>query len=98
MAQNKEGSRKDMKAILVIDVDDNTDFEFYDVRVWCYNKTTGLHKWYQNVQLKPMPKKQKEVEDTEYIYEDEDRMASCIVGQIEGWNSCIDEILGEENG
>jgi hypothetical protein len=69
-----------MKAMLVIDIDDNTDFEFYDVRVWCYNNTTGLHKWYQNVQLKPMPEKE--------IVRGFDRYE-------EGWNDCIDEILKE---
>ena len=80
-----------MKAILVIDVDDKTKIEFYDVRVWLYNKTTGLDKLYQNVQLKPMPKKKSVIcnkgvgkkthyEESKYVI---------------GFNDCIDEILGD---
>ena len=72
-----------MKVALVIDIDDNTEIEDYDVRVWLYNNTTGLEKWYQKVQLKPMPERFEPTVLTDY----------CL-GNADGWNACVDEILG----
>lgn len=83
-----------MKAILIIDVEENVEYDkaiaditFHDLE-WNLSPTgiIGVNKWYQNVQLKPMPsKKLLDGNETDEIY-------GCYVG----WNACIDEILGGE--
>lgn len=98
-----------MKVMLVINIDDNTDIESYDVRVWCYNKTTGLAKLYQNVELKPIPQKMevdvKKIEDIMHTgFQMVDVIQDKIVADIKletdklialGYNQCIDEMLGD---
>lgn len=83
-----------MKAILIIDVEENVEFdkaiadiEFHDLE-WNLSPTgiIGVNKWYQNVQLKPLPDKI----DQGYPCEKYDE------GYSHGWDACIDEILGEK--
>lgn len=85
-----------MKAILVVDIPD--DYEEYGSGVWCvvgddlrivYEEDGSLMEYkyidYDIAQLKPMPKKKNPLDDCGMFH-----------GKgIQGWNACIDEILGE---
>lgn len=83
-----------MKAILIIDVEDNTKFDkaiaditFHDLKFNLPPINIGVRKWYQNVRLKPMPHKfEMEYADWQVISKP----------YTKGWNDCLDEILGEE--
>lgn len=74
-----------MKAILVINAPDNINFEKLErARISFYNKDTG-NFIYRNARLKPMPKRFEPTIMTDY----------CL-GNADGWNACIDEILGDD--
>lgn len=69
-----------MKAILVIDVNDDIDFE-----------KGAKKKWYANISLKPMPQK-KNIN----IAEKKDNHYELFTkNYIQGWNDCIDEMSGD---
>lgn len=81
------------KAILVIDVEDidieNTQATYIELQ--CNDQTRQIsliNHW-----LKPMPEKKhnnggyRVIDGTEWFYDSE---------HDDGWNACIDEILGEE--
>ena len=86
-----------MKTILVIDIENcedcplfRTDQDFNATIHYCMPykdkelfmvKEKGISK---NCRLKPMPQKKQHEEEIDYDY-----------GYIDGWNNCIDEILGE---
>ena len=76
-----------MKAILVIDVDEidlNTDIisiEFANGTTYCCNK-----------RLKPMPKRKLALFNPNHCDMEEEIK---IIQEINGYNRCIDEILGE---
>lgn len=77
-----------MKAILLIDVPDNTEFD-KDYRLTGlllaneYAENVGIE--FKDARLKPVPKKMRtdvdDIEESSYL---------------QGWNECIDELLGEE--
>ena len=75
-----------MKALLVVDIDDDVNIEdigiTYIIQHW-----SGLlvKAQVESVPLKPLPKKRKEINDlTVEAYVND------------AWNACINEILGEE--
>ena len=86
------------KAILIIDVDENADFEnaiaditFRDNQ-WGLSPM-GIKHWYKGIKLKPLPRK--------YI-----KIAQISNGKVintedmqfmSGYNKCIDKILGNDN-
>lgn len=80
-----------MKAILVIDVNDDTNFDEAKADITMQEDGYGLllgnvsKKWYENVLLKPMPKKK------DFTFKPNEDGAFKL-----GYNKCIDEILGEE--
>ena len=80
-----------MKAILVVDVDDDMIGE---VDYTVLNKKEMVNG---RAELRPLPEKDEEPEDdlTEYVQQDYDRMASYFYGLINGRNNVINEILGE---
>lgn len=75
-----------MKAILVIDVNDDINFEEARAKITMQEDRWGLllgnarKKWYDNVQLKPLPER--------------DNGMYALYSM--GWNDFLDEILGEE--
>lgn len=69
-----------MKAILVIDMPESYMGSVIDVKL--YGKEKVVHEHYVN-KLKPLPQKV-EMDFNEY-YE----------GMADGWNDCLDEIVGE---
>ena len=80
-----------MKAVLVVDVDDDMIGE---VDYTVLNKKEMVNG---RAELRPLPEKDEEPEDdlTEYVQQDYDRMASYFYGLINGRNNVINEILGE---
>lgn len=86
-----------MKAILVIDVNDDTDFSLAKADVTMQEDSYGLllgnvgKKWHQNISLKPMPKKKELDRTVKYGGMPTHTMYSIA----EGYNACIDEILGD---
>lgn len=79
-----------MKAILVIDVDDDFKFKksFADITLF-----DGKHRmWKRIAKIRPLPKKQ--VEQKYDIASEYDQYY--IDEYATGWNDCIDEILGKE--
>ena len=80
------------KAILILDYIDEEDIEELraDVILDLYGNTYGFYK---NMTLKPMPQKKVPV----FIPNDCDMEKEIkIINEIEGYNACIDEIIGEE--
>ena len=81
-----------MKAILLIDVPDNTDFD-KDYRLTGlllaneYAENVGIE--FKDARLKPMPEKKNTDSSLKYTNEP-------MQYRREGYNQCIDEILGEE--
>ena len=78
-----------MKAILLIDVPDNTEFD-KDYRLTGlllaneYAENVGIE--FKDARLKPMPQKKNPLDD-----------CGMFNGKgIQGYNACIDEILGEK--
>ena len=79
-----------MKAILVIDIEDKA-FEYYSkqnpkaLTVDLMDHVGESRGFYRPkfLSLKPMPQKKQHEEEIDYDY-----------GYIDGWNDCIDEILG----
>lgn len=69
-----------MKAVLVIDLPEEYMGSVIDVKL--FGKDKVVHEHYVN-KLKPLPQKV-EMDMNEY-YE----------GMADGWNACIEEILGE---
>lgn len=82
-----------MKAILVIEVDDNTDFETARATVHMpfHTEVSSTTILYPNVKLKPLPEKRG------YVEVNMKEMELMMNMQVDGWNRCIDEILGESN-
>lgn len=86
-----------MKAILVIDVNDDINFEEARANITMQQDNWGLtlgnarKKWYDNVELKPMPKKK---DKYSFNKQDTDYQRDCLFR--DGYNACIDEILGEQ--
>ena len=80
-----------MKAVLVVDVDDDMIGE---VDYTVLNKKEMVNG---RAELRPLPEKDEEPEDdlTDYVQQDYDRMASYFYGLINGRNNVINEILGE---
>lgn len=84
-----------MKAILVIDMPNGCDecqfcgFGGKDLEkyVCCLTREHSDDTHMVGCPLKPMPKRFEPTIITDY----------CL-GSADGWNACIDEILGEENG
>lgn len=82
-----------MKAILIIDVDENADFEnaiaditFRD-NEWG-TAPIGIKHWYNGIKLKPLP--HNDFIDEAEGYETEEEYKA----YVSGWNDCLDEILG----
>lgn len=91
-----------MKAILVIDVNDDINFEEARVNITMQEDSIthlikgdeySAKKWYDNVKLKPMPTKKSAVFDANCCDIEEEIK---IIREIDGYNRCIDEMLGEE--
>ena len=80
-----------MRAVLVVDVDDDMIGE---VDYTVMNKAEMVNG---RAELRPLPEKDEEPEDdlTDYVQQDYDRMASYFYGLINGRNNVINEILGE---
>ena len=80
-----------MKAVLVVDVDDDMIGEVD------YTVLTKKEMVNGRAELRPLPEKDEEPEDdlTDYVQQDYDRMASYFYGLINGRNDVINEILGE---
>jgi len=80
-----------MKAVLVIDVDDDMIGEVD------YTVMSKAEMVNGRAELRPLPEKDEEPEDdlTDYVQQDYDRMASYFYGLINGRNNVINEILGE---
>lgn len=80
-----------MRAVLVVDVDDDMIGE---VDYTVLNKKEMVNG---RTELRPLPEKDEEPEDdlTDYVQQDYDRMASYFYGLINGRNDVINEILGE---
>ena len=93
-----------MKAILIIDVDENADFEnaiaditFRDNQ-WGFTPT-GIKHWYNGIKLKPLPiKRDKHKGKIVVKSEEEATNMQILINQCcdIGFNACLDEILGEE--
>lgn len=84
-----------MKAILVIDLPDNLNKAIDEIRVDIKARLYGdeILDW-RNQSLKPLPHKKNKIKELpQYTKEYE---AYCK-GEVDGYNQCIDEILGEEN-
>ena len=74
-----------MKAILVIDIPDNLKNHLNEVKVDVIGTLNGQELFHRlNQPLKPLPQKMRTDEDD--IEED---------SYWQGWNECLDEILGE---
>lgn len=86
-----------MKAILVIDVNDDINFEEAKANIKMVEDNWGLllgnakKKWYDNVRLKPIPQ-----EKDDFINEDYTKEEELEYHYNSGWNACIESILGEE--
>ena len=80
-----------MRAVLVVDVDDDMIGEVD------YTVLTKKEMVNGRAELRPLPEKDEEPEDdlTDYVQQDYDRMASYFYGLINGRNNVINEILGE---
>ena len=80
-----------MKAVLVVDVDDDMIGEV-DYTVMSKKEMVN-----GRAELRQLPEKDEEPEDdlTDYVQQDYDRMASYFYGLINGRNNVINEILGE---
>lgn len=79
-----------MKAILVFDVEnENTNNLLANVEVYRVVRpdTTPFYQKLNGVELKPMPK---------YINSKEEYIEKFGNSAVNGYNACIDEILGEE--
>lgn len=72
-----------MKAVLVIDVPEEYFGSVVDVRL--YGKEKTVHEKYVN-KLKLMPT---------YDWHEEGKENECEEWYRNGWNACLDEILGE---
>ena len=82
-----------MKAILVIDIPDNAKAEDYAIdRIWKYipeeddEMPIPIEKTFKR--FRPMPEKVFEGLGISQTYQG---------GVVDGWNTCIDEILGESD-
>ncbi len=84
-----------MKAILVIN-DISTDLNIEelraDIKVNCYGDVIAI---YNNVSLKPMPKKK--IHIAKYnIWKECSKEDKEIMIENRGYNKCVDELLGEK--
>lgn len=82
-----------MKTILVIDIPDDYYEEYkdwtvnYDLRFDNNEGATESLKYVEDVKLKPLPEK--------FTREDYSISEDTEIAYYEGYNACIDEILGE---
>lgn len=91
-----------MKAVLVIDIADDVadayeDFTVdYDLRGTPKDNQTVNEsiKYVEDCPLKPMPSKKVPVFDPNSASYDEE-YEKRIMDEIDGWNACLDEIMGE---
>lgn len=91
-----------MKAVLVIDIPDDRKPEEYTVdRIWEYvpdeddDRPYALYMGRKKVlRFKPLPQKKVPYFDPNASTYDEEIERS-IMNEIDGYNRCIDEILGE---
>lgn len=85
-----------MKAILVIDMPESVCIEEckVDLKIYDFKRFRGykIYDFNDKGVLKPMPQKKNE-KDVEKVYSTNDR--SWTNGFSDGYNYCIDEILGE---
>ena len=84
-----------MKAILVFDVDEFTYEAINDYFTGVIDLHLGNDKFidFEDVILQPMPQK---LNATEIAIEIEKfKVDDKLMYQVEGWNRCIDEILGD---
>ena len=81
-----------MKAILIIDVDDNADFEKAIADITFRDEwgvaPRGIKRWYSGVKAKPLPKYE--------MLEESDIVNTNDMWQKIGWNNCLRNIIGEE--
>jgi len=82
-----------MKAVVIIDLPDNVKWEEIEdviVDVWIGEKTfiRKYKSMQRGVEIKPLPSKLNHGN----IWSEYDE--EC--GYIDGWNACLDELLGEE--
>ena len=89
-----------MKAILVIDINDDylEDYENfyvdYDLRAECKDDNVNESiRYVEDCPLKPMPTRKLAIFDPNDCDIEEEIK---IIHEIEGYNRCIDEILGEK--
>lgn len=82
-----------MKAILIIDVDENADFENAIANITFRENEWGLaprgiKRWHNGIKAKPLPKYKK--------LEESDIANTNNMWQKIGWNNCLRNIIGEE--
>lgn len=79
------------KAILIIDVDDNADFENAIADITFRDEwgvaPRGIKRWHSGIKAKPLPK---------YVKLDESEINISNNWQKIGWNNCLRNIIGEE--
>ena len=82
-----------MKAILIIDVDDNTDFDKAVADITMRDDEHGIllgnpgKKWIKGIKLKPMPTK-REGNVQELVKQ------CCAIG----FNACLEQLIEEDDG
>lgn len=81
-----------MKAILIIDIDENADFENAIADITFRDNQwgiapIGIKHWYNGIKLKPLPK---------YEMLEESEIHISNNWQKIGWNNCLRNIIGEE--
>lgn len=89
-----------MKAIAIVDIDDELIEEYEDFAIECNLIATSKEesswrdsvRWLGAVKLKPLPKKRNE----HWLCNESWDLESIINAENRGWNACIDEIVGEE--
>lgn len=84
-----------MKAVLIIDIDDNINTEDLKPLQILFNHQGKLfRKNIRNCKFKPMPKMKDEVE--EMNKEKDPRLMFALLDRAIGYNACIYQLLGEE--
>lgn len=87
-----------MKAVLVIDVDDDFDLSQIHANVELYSNEleNTFHKGYLLKQVRPLPQKKNEEQYQDFGNGTSMYWTSEVISQNKGYNACLDEILGEE--
>ena len=92
-----------MKAMLIVDIPDdvNVDINNLIVKDITFKDTSSdlgitytIHK--PKISIKPMPQKKEAFEECMKFGMMTDKISEAIVWQVQGYNYCIDEILGGE--